>query len=46
MDMHTLKLLELFAIIGLVGYFFLRQRRATEDAKRETEAKREQDSAE
>jgi hypothetical protein len=30
MDMHSLKLIELALIVGIVGYFYLRSRRPTE----------------
>jgi hypothetical protein len=39
MDMGTFKALELLLIVGVVGYFFLRQRRSLQQLKEEREAK-------
>jgi hypothetical protein len=45
MEMQTFKLLELFLIVGVVGYFFLRQRRSLEQLKQEREAKQREEGA-
>lgn len=47
MDMQSLKVLELLLIVGVVGYFFLRQRRSADQAKQErsTESEERTDDA-
>lgn len=40
MDMGTFKALELLLIVGIVGYFFYRQRQSLQRARDELEAKR------
>lgn len=42
MDMQSLKVLELLLIVGVVGYFFLRQKRSADQAKQERSAKSEE----
>jgi hypothetical protein len=45
MEMQTFKLFELLLIVGVVGYFFLRQRRSLEQLKQEREAKQQEAGA-
>ena len=42
MEMQTFKLFELLLIVGVVGYFFLRQRRSLEQLKQEREDKQQE----
>jgi hypothetical protein len=43
MDMQSFKALELLLIVGVVGWFYLRQKRSLDQLRQEREAKREQE---
>lgn len=46
MDMGSFKALELLLIVGVVGYFYIRQRQNLQRLKEEREAKQDQASTE
>ena len=45
MDMQSIKVLELVVIVGVIGWFYLRQRRSLDQLRQQREAKRQREAA-